>query len=193
MRKTGVIIGIWLALLLGAATVPFRAAGQEPSNVTGAWKGTWWMGKYEQPAALEITQTGTHLAGTLSVWGHPSTDAGVVATALEARVTGEVDGLRIRIAGTTPDERRFHAELILVTPLTLLGFGQASGGAIVGFELSRPHASRNQGPRLPAHVSGPPPTPRDPDEELPTVAATTGQALGDRRCAGMTSRSCTGR
>jgi hypothetical protein len=125
----------FVALATGAL-LSASATAQEPAVLTGAWTGTWWMGKYEEPIELEVSQTRGELAGRVSVWNYPGTGASDAGVPVRASVTGTVDGRRVRLSWAMPHHGRFSVELTLLTPDQLFGAG-GPGATTAGFELRR--------------------------------------------------------
>ena len=120
-------IGLFLCLPVTA---------QEPAVLTGTWAGTWWMGKYEEPVELDLTQTRGDLAGRVSVWNYPGAGASDGRMPVRAPVTGTVDGRRVRLSWTMPQHGAFTVELTLLTPDQLFGAG-GPGVTTAGFDLRR--------------------------------------------------------
>jgi hypothetical protein len=112
------------------------ATAQEPAVLTGAWAGTWWMGKYEEPVELELTQTRGGLTGRVSVWNYPGAGASDGRMPVRASVTGTVDGRRVRLSWAMPQHGAFTVELTLLTPDQLFGAG-GPGVTTAGFDLRR--------------------------------------------------------
>jgi hypothetical protein len=128
-----------VALALGLACVeaPASAGGpDEPLQLTGTWAGTWWMGKYEQPAELNLVQAGGRLTGTVVLEGVPVTESHAAAAA-PVSVTGEVDGDRARLRWTVTGSLPFTAELSLSPAGVLMGLGGDARGLTTGFTLTR--------------------------------------------------------
>jgi hypothetical protein len=135
------IIALVRAFGLLAFTVAFLlgrpATAQEPIVLTGTWVGTWWIGKYEEPIELDLTHTGAHLIGRVTIWNYPRLGfSGATATPVRAPVEGTVDGDRVQLMWAMPEHGQFRAELTLLTPTTLFGLGGA-GQITTGFELRR--------------------------------------------------------
>jgi hypothetical protein len=126
---------ILVALATGALLSPSVTA-QEPAALTGAWAGTWWMGKYEEPFELEVSQTRGELTGRVTVWNYPGTGASDGGMPVRASVTGTVDGRRVRLSWAMPHHGQFSVELTLLTPDQLFGAG-GPGATTAGFELRR--------------------------------------------------------
>jgi hypothetical protein len=126
-------VGFVVALAIGAL-VTMPVAAQEPPVLTGPWIGAWWMGKYEKPVELELTQTRGEVTGQVMMWGYPGT--GVADAAVRAAVTGTVDGRRVRLSWILPQQGRFSVELTLLTPDRLFGAG-GPGFTTAGFDLRR--------------------------------------------------------
>jgi hypothetical protein len=126
---------IALVMLTVAVMLPLPAGAEEPVVLTGTWVGTWWMGKYEEPIELSLTQASTGLVGQVTLWGYPRSGATVVSP-VQAPVTGTVEGPRVRLTWTTPEQGRFWVELTIRSRDTLFGLGGAER-TTTGFELRR--------------------------------------------------------
>jgi hypothetical protein len=59
-------------MLATGALLSLPASAEEPAILTGTWTGTWWMGKYEEPIELELSQAREGLAGGVRVWNYPA-------------------------------------------------------------------------------------------------------------------------
>jgi hypothetical protein len=125
-----------LAILATGALLTLPAAAQEPAVLTGTWTGTWWMGKYEEPIELELSQAREGLAGGVRVWNYPGAVGSDGGMPVRASVTGTVDGRRVRLSWTMPQHGQFSVELTLLTPDQLFGSG-GPGATTAGFELRR--------------------------------------------------------
>jgi hypothetical protein len=112
------------------------AVAQEPVVLTGTWVGTWWIGKYEQPIELDLTQANTELVGRVALWGYPRSGPPGAASTVQARVTGSVEGDRVQLTWTMPEQGQFRAEFTLLSRRMLLGLGGA-GSITTGFDLRR--------------------------------------------------------
>jgi hypothetical protein len=129
-RRWEVLALIAMNFVLGPATA------QEPPVLTGTWVGTWWMGKYEEPLELDLTQGRQGLIGQVRMWGYPRSDSSGPPAVVRAPVQGAVEGDRVTLAWTLPEHRPFTAELRLLSRDTLLG--QAGVGAVTtGIGLHR--------------------------------------------------------
>lgn len=128
------------ALLVLAAGVALRlpAVAQEPVILTGMWVGTWWMGKYEEPLELDLTQASTDVVGRVTLWGYPRSGSPGAESTVRVPVTGTVEGHRVQLTWTMPEQGRFRAEFTLSSRGILLGLGGV-GGITTGFELRRAH------------------------------------------------------
>jgi hypothetical protein len=131
IRTTFALLMLTLGMLL-----PRPAVAEEPVILTGTWVGTWWMGKYEEPIELKLTQANTGLVGHVTLWGYPRSGATGAASPVQAPVTGTVDGPRVKLTWTTPEQGQFSAELTVRSQDTLFGLGGAER-ITTGFELRR--------------------------------------------------------
>ncbi|HEY7651080.1 MAG TPA: hypothetical protein VID04_18935 [Methylomirabilota bacterium] len=131
-RKTPISLGILTAVML--AWLP--AVAEEPVVLTGTWVGTWWMGKYEEPIELHLTQANTGLVGRVTLWGYPISGVTGIAAPVQAAIEGTVEGPRVRLGWTTPEQGQFWVELTVQSPDTLFGVGGAERIS-TGFELRR--------------------------------------------------------
>lgn len=127
---------IALVMLTVGMLLHLLALAEEPVILTGTWVGTWWMGKYEEPIELNLTQANTGLVGRVTLWGYPRSGATGVASPVQAPVTGTVDGPRVRLTWTTPEQSQFWAELTVTSHDVLFGLGGAER-ITTGFELRR--------------------------------------------------------
>jgi hypothetical protein len=125
-----------LVVLIAEVALCLPSTAQEPLVLTGTWAGTWWMGKYEEPIELDLTQTRGVLAGHVTLWGHPVAGSSGAATTVRAPVTGTVEGHRVQLTWTLPKQLPFSVELTPLTPDRLFGLGGA-GSITAGFELQR--------------------------------------------------------
>jgi hypothetical protein len=132
MRRIIVALALGLTCLASAASA---GGPDEPLELSGTWAGTWWMGKYEQPAELILVQTGGRLTGTVVLEGVPRADS--PAAAAPVSVTGEIDGSRARLRWTVVGSRPFTAELTLSRTGVLMGLGGDARGLTTGFTLMR--------------------------------------------------------
>ena len=114
------------------------AVAEEPVVLTGTWVGTWWMGKYEEPIELHLTQANTGLMGRVTLWGYPRSGVTGTAAPVQASVQGSVEGPRVRLSWTTPEQGHFWVELTVQSRDTLFGLGGADRIS-TGFELRRTH------------------------------------------------------
>ena len=134
LREASALLALAAAMLLGLpAMASLTARAQEPVVLTGTWVGTWWIGKYEEPAELELTHAKTTVVGRVTLWGHPG--AGPAAP-VRAPVTGTIDGDRVQLTWVMPEQGQFRAELTLVSRTTLFGLG-GPGHITTGFDLRR--------------------------------------------------------
>jgi len=115
---------------------PLHGHAQEPVTLTGAWVGTWWMGKYEEPVEIELTQVRTDVVGRVTLWGYPSPGASAAGATVRSPVSGTIEGTRVRLTWSIPDQGPFTAELTILSPATLLGVGGV-GAVSTGFGLDR--------------------------------------------------------
>jgi hypothetical protein len=125
-----------LVVLTAVVSLCLPSAAQEPLVLTGTWAGTWWMGKYEEPIELDLTQTRGALAGHVTLWGYPAAGSSGAATTVRAPVTGTVQGQRAQLTWTLPKQLPFSVELTPLTADRLFGLGGA-GSITAGFELQR--------------------------------------------------------
>ena len=125
-----------LVVLTAVVSLCLPSAAQEPLVLTGTWAGTWWMGKYEEPIELDLTQTRGALAGHVTLWGYPAAGSSGAATAVRAPVTGTVEGQPCSAHLDLPKQLPFSVELTPLTPDRLFGLGGA-GSITAGFELQR--------------------------------------------------------
>jgi hypothetical protein len=125
-----------LAALTAGVLLSVPAATQEPLVLTGAWVGTWWIGKYEEPIELALTQTRGDLVGHVVIWGYPGAGSSPAAAAVRAPVTGSVEGPRVQLKWTMPPQGQFSAELVILSPDRLFGIGGV-GSTTTGFGLHR--------------------------------------------------------
>jgi hypothetical protein len=136
--RTGHRVRRWtaLAILAVGVLVGVPAVAQEPVVLTGTWIGTWWIGKYEEPVELYLTQTRQDLAGQVVLWGYPRAGASPAPAAVRAPITGTVDGPRARFTWTTPEHGQFWVELTILSQDRLFGLGGV-GATTAGFGLHR--------------------------------------------------------
>jgi hypothetical protein len=125
-----------LAILAVGVLVGVPAVAQEPVVLTGTWIGTWWIGKYEEPVELYLTQTRRDLAGQIVLWGYPRAGASPVTAAVRAPITGTVEGPRARFTWTMPEHGQFWVELTILSQDRLFGLGGV-GSTTAGFGLHR--------------------------------------------------------
>jgi hypothetical protein len=125
-----------LGVLTAGMLLCLAAAAEEPVTLTGTWVGTWWMGKYEEPIELNLTQANTGLVGRVTLWGYPRSGAAGTAAPVQAPVQGTVEGPRVRLTWTTPEQSQFSVELTVQSQDTLFGLGGAERIS-TGFELRR--------------------------------------------------------
>lgn len=130
-RTTLALVVLMIGLLLPAA-----AGADEPIILSGTWVGTWWMGKYEEPIELNLVQANTGLVGQVTLRGYPRSGATGVVAPVQAPVTGSVEGSRVRLTWTTPEQGPFWVDLTVRSRDTLFGFGGAER-TTTGFELRR--------------------------------------------------------
>jgi hypothetical protein len=123
-------------LVLAAALLAGPVVAQEPVDLTGAWVGMWWMGKYEEPIELDLTQATARLTGRVTLSAYPTSGATSAVAVVRATVTGAIEGHRVELTWTMPEERQFRAELTVLSPGTLFGVGGVEG-ITTGFELRR--------------------------------------------------------
>jgi hypothetical protein len=129
-------LGAFALLAVWAVPGPLPVPAQEPVTVTGTWVGPWWMGKYEEPVELELTETRTDVVGRVTLWGYPSPGASAAGATVRSPVTGTIEGTRVRLTWSIPEQGPFAAELTILSPATLLGIGGV-GGVSTGFGLDR--------------------------------------------------------
>ena len=125
-----------LAVLVTGVLQGLSAPAQEPPVLTGTWVGTWWIGKYEEPIELDLTQARQDLVGQVRMWGYPRADASRATAIVRAPVTGTVEGQRVTLTWAMPEQSRFSVELTLLSPSKLFGLGGA-GAITTGFGLHR--------------------------------------------------------
>lgn len=130
LRAAG-LLALTAAMLLGRP-----AMAQEPVMLTGNWVGTWWIGKYEEPIELDLTHTSANLVGRVTIWNYPRLGVSSAASPVRAAVAGTVEGDRVHLTWTMPEQGMFQAELTLLTRTTLFGLG-GPGQITTGFELRR--------------------------------------------------------
>jgi hypothetical protein len=126
-----------LAVLTAGVLLRLPAAAQEPPLLAGTWAGTWWMGKYEEPVELALTQSRKELAGHVTLWAYPRTGSPGGAATVRAPVTGTLDGHRVQLSWTMPEHGQFSVELTFLSRDHLFGLGGV-GPVTTGFELRRP-------------------------------------------------------
>jgi hypothetical protein len=119
-------------LLVLAASVAV-AQSPEPAWLEGTWVGTWWMGKYEEPIELVLSQRGAVLSGQVAMLGYPGTGEREGPFRIE---TASLEGDRLTL-GWLMEGRRFTATLSLAGPGMLVGLGGEDGQVAAGFGLSR--------------------------------------------------------
>jgi hypothetical protein len=124
-----------LAALTAGVLLSAPAATQEPPVLTGAWVGTWWLGKYEQPIELDLTETRGDVVGHIVIWGYPGVGSSPAGAAVRAPVIGSIEGPRVQLTWTMP-QGQASAELVLLSPDRLFGLG-AVGSTTTGFGLHR--------------------------------------------------------
>jgi hypothetical protein len=125
-----------LALLTAGVLMGLPAAAPEPRMLTGTWAGTWWMGKYEEPIEVDLTQARNDLVGHVTLWGYPRAGSSGAAAPVRAPLTGWVEGHRVQLTWTMPEQDQFSVELTLLSPDRLFGLG-GRGSITTGFELRR--------------------------------------------------------
>jgi hypothetical protein len=128
---------VLVLVLLGAGVLlcgPSAAA--EPHVLTGTWVGTWWMGKYEEPIELDLSQARRDLVGHVTLWGYPRVGAPDGAATVRTAVTGTVEGDGVQLIWTIPERGQFLVKLTLLSPDRLFGLGGV-GSITTGFELHR--------------------------------------------------------
>jgi hypothetical protein len=131
LRRLPAVAALTAGMLLGRP-----ALAQEPLALTGSWVGTWWMGKYEEPIELDLIQANMAVTGQVRLWGYPRSGDPGAASTVHAAVTGTVDGNRVQLSWTMPEQGQFLAEFTLPSRGTLFGLG-GMAGITTGFELSR--------------------------------------------------------
>jgi hypothetical protein len=131
MRRLTVLAVLTAGLLMG-----LPAAAPEPLTLRGTWVGTWWMGKYEEPIEVDLTQARRDLAGHVTLWGYPGAGSSDAASTVRASLTGTVEGHRVQLTWTMPEQDQFSVELTLLSPDRLFGLG-GRGSITTGFELHR--------------------------------------------------------
>ena len=145
LRAPGILAGDdrrWLGWLIALVVLTAQAllcppsVAEEPLVLTGTWAGTWWMGKYEQPVEVRLAQTRETLAGHVTLWGYPGAGTSGVEAAVRAPVTGTVEGRRVQLTWTLPDQLPFSVELTPLAQDRLFGLGGA-GSVTAGFDLHR--------------------------------------------------------
>jgi len=109
------------------------AQGHEPVWLEGTWVGTWWMGKYEEPIEIMLSQRGVGLSGQVAMLGYPGAGGREGPFPIES---GSLDGNRLMLVWLI-EGRRFTAELSLATPGMLIGLGGEDGQIAAGFGLNR--------------------------------------------------------
>src|SRR6058998_1447888 len=109
-RRATALLALTAAMLLGLpAVASLTARAQEPVILTGSWVGTWWIGKYEEPVELELTHTRRSLEGQVTLWGYPRAGSTSAAAPVRAPVAGTVDGDRVELTWTMPEQGPFRA------------------------------------------------------------------------------------
>jgi len=126
------LIVVTAGLVLGRPAV-----GQEPVVLTGVWEGTWFMGKYEEPLELHLTQAHPHVVGRITLWSYPTSGAAGAVSTVRVAVAGRVEGHRVQLTWAMPEQGQFQAELTLLPQGTLIGYGGV-GTLTTGFDLHRP-------------------------------------------------------
>lgn len=121
------------ALLLLLATSAACAQPREPAWLEGTWVGTWWMGKYEEPIELVLSQHGAALSGQVAMLGYPGAGEREGPFRIE---NARLDGERLTLAWLM-EGRRFTATLSLAGPGMLVGLGGEDGQVAAGFGLNR--------------------------------------------------------
>jgi hypothetical protein len=129
------LIAVVVLGLVGLAPAAAAQAPSEPLDLAGTWAGTWWMGKYEEPAELVLAQDGARLSGTVALAGDAIADPRTVVE--RVTVTGEVAGRRARLQWTVVGRSTFTAELTLSPSGVLMGVGGDVHGLTTGFTLMR--------------------------------------------------------
>jgi len=127
-------LGALAVLAAWAVLGPLHGHAQEPVTLTGAWVGTWWMGKYEEPIEMELVQRGGLVSGRVAMLGYPG--AGDPAGAAAYIESGRLDGDRLELVWPMGG-KRFTATLTPTAPATLMGLGGEEGQVTTGFELRR--------------------------------------------------------
>ena len=130
-RRLTVMAALTAGVLLSAP-----AATQESPVLTGAWVGTWWLGKYEQPIELDLTETRGDVVGHVVIWGYPGAGSSPAVAAVRAPVIGSSKGPRVQLTWTMPQQGQASVELVLLSPDRLFGLG-AVGSTTTGFGLHR--------------------------------------------------------
>lgn len=125
-----------LLVLTAGMLLRLPAVAQEPVLLTGTWVGMWWMGKYEEPIELDLTQANTGLVGRVTLWGYPTSGSSSAASPVRAPVTGTVEGHRVQLTWTMPEQGQFRAEFTVLAQGTLFGLGGVER-ITTGFELRR--------------------------------------------------------
>ena len=98
--------------------------------------GTWWLGKYEQPIELDLTETRGDVVGHIVIWGYPGAGSSPAVAAVRAPVIGSIKGPQVQLTWTMPQQGQASAELVLLSPDRLFGLG-AVGSTTTGFGLHR--------------------------------------------------------
>jgi hypothetical protein len=124
------------ALTIVPGWAPRVTHAEEPPVVTGTWIGTWWMGKYEEPVELAMTQTRDAIAGHITLWGYPRAGVTSAAAPIRTPVSGTIEGRRVRLTWTLPEQGAFSAQLDLIAPRRLFGAGGIDT-LTTGFGLSQ--------------------------------------------------------
>src|SRR5262245_19608756 len=109
--------------LVAFATSVAAAKAPEPVWLEGTWVGTWWMGKYEEPVELVLSQRGAALWGRIAMFGYPGAGAREAPMPIEA---GWLDGDRLVLVWLN-EGRRFTATLSLAAGEMLVGLGGEDG------------------------------------------------------------------
>ena len=125
-----------LGVLATGVLQGLSATAQEPPVLTGTWVGTWWIGKYEEPIEFDLTQGRQDLVGQVRMWGYPRADSSQATEIVRAPVIGTVEGQRVTLTWTMPEQSQFSVELTLLSPSKLFGLGGA-GSMTTGFGLHR--------------------------------------------------------
>lgn len=131
LRRLGALAVLTTGVLQG-----LPAMAQEPPVLTGTWVGTWWIGKYEAPIELDLTQARQDLVSQVRVWAYPRADSSRATAIVRAPVTGTVEGHRVTLTWTMPEQSQFSVERTRLSQDKLFGLGGV-GAVTTGFGLHR--------------------------------------------------------